>query len=39
MVGGKLFGVVGAIFAIPVATAVSVALPEIIRFQREHRPN
>jgi predicted PurR-regulated permease PerM len=39
MVGGKLFGVVGAIFAIPVATAVSVALPEIIRFQREHRSN
>ncbi len=35
MIGAKLFGVVGAIFAIPVATAASVALIEIIRFQRE----
>ncbi len=35
MVGAKLFGVVGAIFAIPVATAASVALVEIIRFQKQ----
>lgn len=35
MVGAKLFGAVGAIFSIPVATAASVALMEIIRFQKE----
>lgn len=35
MVGAKLFGVVGAIFAIPVATAASVALVEITRFQKD----
>ncbi|MSR85137.1 AI-2E family transporter [Candidatus Uhrbacteria bacterium] len=37
MVGAQLFGVVGAIFAIPVATAISVALTEVMRF-RERRP-
>ncbi len=34
MVGAKLFGTVGAIFSIPVATAASVALVEILRFRR-----
>lgn len=34
MVGAKLFGVVGAIFAIPVATAASVAIVEIVHFQK-----
>jgi predicted PurR-regulated permease PerM len=34
MIGAKLFGVVGAIFAIPVATAASVAIFEIVRFRR-----
>lgn len=34
MIGAKLFGVVGAIFAIPLATAVSVALVELFRFER-----
>lgn len=34
MVGAKLFGMVGAIFAIPVATAISVALPELFRFEK-----
>jgi predicted PurR-regulated permease PerM len=36
MVGFKLFHVVGAIFAIPVATAISVALMEVLRYRREH---
>jgi len=36
MIGAKLFGVVGAIFAIPVATAISVAWSEGARFRREH---
>jgi len=36
MIGAKLFGVVGAIFAIPVATAISVAFNEGMRFHREH---
>ncbi|MDO8617948.1 MAG: AI-2E family transporter [Candidatus Uhrbacteria bacterium] len=36
MIGAKLFGVVGAIFAIPVATAISVAWSEGMRFRREH---
>ncbi len=35
LVGGKLFGIPGAILAIPVATACSVAVMEIFRFQRE----
>ena len=35
LVGGKLFGIPGAILAIPVATACSVAVKEIFRFQRE----
>lgn len=35
MVGAKLFGAVGAIFAIPVATAASVVLVEVMRFRRE----
>lgn len=34
MVGAKLFGVVGAIFAIPVAMAVSVVLSEVMRSQK-----
>ena len=33
LVGAKLFGVVGAIFAIPVATACSVAATEYVRFR------
>lgn len=37
MIGAQLFGVVGAIFAIPVATAISVALTESIRFHRGRR--
>ncbi|MEN9558650.1 MAG: hypothetical protein RL141_1019 [Candidatus Parcubacteria bacterium] len=35
LVGGKLFGVAGAIFAIPVATACSVVLMEWWRFLQE----
>lgn len=35
MIGAKLFGIVGAIFSIPVATAASVVLAETIRFQKE----
>lgn len=35
MVGAQLFGLVGAIFAIPVATAASVAIVEVSRFYRE----
>ncbi len=35
MVGAKLFGVVGAIFSIPVATAASVVLVEVMNFQKE----
>ncbi len=35
MVGAKLFGVVGAIFSIPVATAASVVLAEMIQFQKK----
>jgi predicted PurR-regulated permease PerM len=34
MVGAKLFGVVGAIFAIPVATAASVVIIESLKFHR-----
>lgn len=37
MVGAQLFGVVGAIFAIPVATAASVAIVETSRFYREQK--
>jgi len=35
LVGAKLFGAVGAIFAIPVATACSVAAAEYVRFRNE----
>ena len=35
MIGAKLFGIVGAIFAIPVATAISVVLTEGARFRQE----
>ncbi len=35
LVGAKLFGLVGALFSIPVATAASVAVVEILRFRRE----
>lgn len=34
MVGAKLFNIVGAIFAIPVATAASVVIVEILQFQK-----
>lgn len=37
MVGAKLFGFIGAIFAIPVATAVSVVLSEIFAFQKTRK--
>ena len=37
MIGAQLFGLVGAIFAIPIATAISVALTEIMRFRREEQ--
>lgn len=35
LIGAQLFGVVGAIFAIPVAMACSVAFTELLRFRRE----
>jgi predicted PurR-regulated permease PerM len=35
LVGAKLFGVTGAILAIPVATAGAVALKEILKYQQE----
>lgn len=35
MIGAKIFGVVGALFAIPVTTAGSVILMEFLRFRRE----
>lgn len=35
LVGAKLFGAVGAIFAIPVATACSVVATEYLRFRKE----
>lgn len=35
LVGAKLFGIVGAILSIPVATALSVAVMEFYRFQRK----
>lgn len=35
LVGAKLFGAVGAIFAIPVVTACSVAAAEYVRFRKE----
>jgi len=35
LIGGKLFGVVGAIFAIPLATAASVAFMEWLAYRRE----
>ena len=35
LVGAKLFGAVGAIFAIPVVTACSVAAAEYVRFRNE----
>ncbi len=34
LVGAKLFGAVGAVFAIPVATACSVAAAEYVRFRK-----
>ncbi len=34
MIGAQLFGIVGAIFAIPVATGFSVAMTEIIRLRK-----
>ncbi len=37
MIGGKLFGIGGAIFAIPVATATMVALQEIVKFRSRTR--
>lgn len=37
LIGAKLFGVAGAIFSIPVATAVSVALQEYRKFHIEQR--
>lgn len=36
MIGAKTFGVAGAIFAIPIATAASVAFTEVLRYRREH---
>ena len=36
LIGAKLFGVVGAIFAIPVATAASVALSELNKYRPTH---
>ncbi|HWR00012.1 MAG TPA: AI-2E family transporter [Candidatus Methylomirabilis sp.] len=36
LVGGKLFGIAGAILAIPVTTACAVAFMEIYRFQYSH---
>lgn len=35
LVGAKLFGIVGAILSIPVATALSVAVMEFYRFQKK----
>ncbi|HEU0051019.1 MAG TPA: AI-2E family transporter [Patescibacteria group bacterium] len=35
LIGAELFGVVGAIFAIPIATAISVAISEVLRFRRD----
>jgi predicted PurR-regulated permease PerM len=37
MIGAQLFGVIGAIFAIPVATAASVVIVEMTRFYREQK--
>ena len=37
LVGASLFGIVGAIFAIPIATALSVAFTEFLRFRRERK--
>lgn len=36
LVGVKLFGVVGALLAIPIATAISVALMEFYRLRQDH---
>ncbi|MEK7473498.1 MAG: AI-2E family transporter [Patescibacteria group bacterium] len=38
LVGAKLFGVVGAIFSIPVATAFSVVLREYVAFRKRRAP-
>ncbi|HVM90540.1 MAG TPA: AI-2E family transporter [Verrucomicrobiae bacterium] len=38
LIGAKLFGPVGAIFAIPVATAISVSWLEFERYQQAHPP-
>lgn len=35
MIGAQLFGVVGAIFSIPVATGCSVAMTEIVRLRKQ----
>jgi predicted PurR-regulated permease PerM len=35
LVGGQLFGIAGAILAIPVTTACSVVLMEVIRFRKQ----
>lgn len=35
MIGGTLFGIVGALFSIPLATALSVFIQEYLRFRRE----
>ncbi|MBI4138745.1 AI-2E family transporter [Candidatus Uhrbacteria bacterium] len=37
LVGAKLFGIVGVLLAIPIATTLSVALAEIYRFRQERK--